>query len=101
MVRKLVLWLMLAAVVGGAAYGYLFYAVVALYDLDTPKVTYMFVIKKPARGTGFFYNHIDRQQTEKEVQRLLRSGLPVPWHMDYEFVELNAVYVMTMDNRNL
>ena len=101
MVRKITIWLMAAAVVDAIAYGYLFYAVVALYDMDTPKVTYLFVIKKPERDIGFFYNHIDRHETEKEIRKFTRNGKGVPWHMDYEYVELNALYVMTMDNRNL
>ncbi|MEW6267320.1 MAG: hypothetical protein AB1641_29965 [Thermodesulfobacteriota bacterium] len=101
MVRKLVIYAILLALVGGVAYGYLSYAVVALYEPTTPKVTYLFLVPKPYREAGFFYNNIDKKEMEQELKRLRTTNQPIPWHMDYDWVVNNSVYQITMDNRSL
>lgn len=101
MLRKLVLWGILLAIIGAAVYGWLSYAVIALYEPETPKVTYMFVVAKPERDIEFFYNHIDKSEVEKEVTRLRNTNQRVPWHLDYNWVLNNSVYQMTFDNRFL
>lgn len=99
MVRRIVIWLIVLGIIGGAVYGYMTYAVVGLYEPSTPKVTYLFIVEKPVRGFDFFYNHIDRTQLEKDVARYKQRNEDLPWHMNYNWVVNNAVYFFTMDNR--
>ena len=99
MVRRLTIWFFVLAILAAVAYGWLTYSVVALYDPNTPKVTYLFIVEKPVRGLDFFYNHVDKSMVEKQVAGYKRRGGEMPWHMDYNWVVNSAVYYFTMDNR--
>jgi hypothetical protein len=99
MLRKLFWWGLALAIIGGLAYGYMYYAVVALYEPSTPKVTYLMLVKKPERDFTFFYNYIDKEVIERQVKNIKASGQQVPWHMDYEWLEAHSIYTITMDNR--
>ena len=99
MFRKLFIWGLLLAIVAGIGYVYLFYAVVALYEPATPKVTYLIFVKKPERDTTFFYNHIEKSSFEKDVANYKRVYNAVPWHMDYDKLINGSIYMITMDNR--
>jgi hypothetical protein len=97
--RKVIIWLIVLAIIAGAVYGWMTYSVVGLYEPETPKVTYLFIVEKPERGFDFFYNHIDKARTEKLVANYKRRNDDLPWHMDYNWVVNNSVYFFTMDNR--
>ena len=99
MLRRLTLWGILAIIVGGLVYGYLYFAVVGLYEPSTPKVSYLIFIKKPERSSTFFFNHVDKKDTEKERYLLEYRHQPVPWHLDYDWVINHAIYTLTLDNR--
>ena len=99
MLRKLFIWLIIGVIVAAIAYGYMTYAVVALYDEDTPKVTYMYLVEKPERSGSFFFNHINKDMVEKELAILKARGEKVPWHLKYDDVVNRSVYVLTLDNR--
>lgn len=99
MLRKLFIWGFLGAIIAAVVYGYLNYAVIALFERDTPKVTYLFVVEKPEMGPDFFYNYFDQKAFDKEIRRLDRENIHIPWHMQYENIVADSVYHITMDNR--
>lgn len=101
MLRKLFIYLFLGAIVAGIAYGYLYYGVVGIYEPGQPKITYLCLVEKPAREVSFFYNHIDERMTKREIEVLKNTNRPIPWHLNYTWVINNAIYIHTMDNRNL
>jgi len=99
MLRKIILYLILLAVIGSIAYGWLNYAVVGLYDKESPKITHMYLIPKPERDTTFYFNHIDRPEVEQEIANLKEKGRPIPWHLDYNYVVSHSIYEYTFDLR--
>ncbi|MBU2549799.1 MAG: hypothetical protein KKB20_15400 [Proteobacteria bacterium] len=99
MVRKITLWVMLLAIVGGIVYGWMNYVVVGLWDRDSNKVTHMYVVPKPEWGTDVYYEHIDRKRFDLELAALEKKNQPVPWHMDYDYVVNQAVYDLVLDVR--
>ena len=99
MVRKISLWGLLLAFLGGIAYGYMHYAVIAFYEPDQPKITYLYLVKKPYRGFDFYYNYIDQKEVEKELVAYERKNLPPPWHLNSAWVVNNSVYNLKLDNR--
>jgi hypothetical protein len=99
MLRKLGLYAILAVIIAAVAYGWLNYAIVGLYDKDTPKVTYLFVVPKPERDTTLFYNHIDENMVTSELRKLKDRNRPVPWHLDYDYVVNRSIYHFTLDSR--
>jgi hypothetical protein len=101
MLRKFILYLILAIVIAAIGYGVMTYAIVGLYEPSTPKVSYVFIVEKPQRGWEVFFNHIDKRAVENEVKKLRDKGQPVPWHLDYNYGVNNSVYQITMDNRKL
>ena len=101
MLRKIVLWGFFLAIIAAIVYGYLHYAVVALYEPDTPKITYMVLLKKPSRGFDFFYNHIDKKTMENKIRGMRQRNQTIPWHMDYNYLMANEIYIHTFDNRNI
>ncbi len=98
MLRKIILWGMLLGLVAAAAYGWMNYAVVALYDKETPKITHVFFLEKPYRDATFFYNYIDRREIEKQIQLLESRGDKIPWHLDYNYVVSNSIKSFTLDS---
>lgn len=100
MLRKLFIYAVLAGLIGAVVYGVRTYAVVALYDKETPKVTYLFVLPKPQQSFDFFFNHIDRREVEREIAQRQATNQPIPWHMNYEYVVNQSIYHFTLDATN-
>ena len=99
MLRKFFIFLIFGSIIGALVYGYLYYGLVALYDTQTPKVTHLYLVKKPEKDTTFFYNHIDKKSFNREIKRLQKTSGHLPWHLKYEWVVSNQIYEMTLDNR--
>jgi hypothetical protein len=99
MVRQILLWGLLLAFLGGIVYGYMQYAVIAFYEQDQPKITYLYLVKKPNRGYNFYYNYIDQKEVEKDIQAYERRNIPPPWHMNSAWVVNNSIYNIKLDNR--
>jgi len=99
MLRKALIYMIFLSIIGAAAYGWLNYAVVGLYDKESTKITHMYLLAKPERDTTFYFNHIDRPEVEKEIANLRERGRPSPWHMDYNYVVSHSIYKYTFDLR--
>jgi len=99
MKRKIILYLMLACVVGAAAYFWLYYAIIAFYDKDTYNISHVYVVSKPERGVDFFYMHSDRKVVEKQIANLREKNQPIPWHMNYNEVLGRSIYDLVLDSR--
>ena len=95
MLRKLSLYVFFGLIIAGAIYSWRTYSAIVLYEPGNPKVTYMFVVKKPASGWDLFYNHIDQKKVEREIEVLRFRNQSIPWHMDYDRVVNSAIYHMT------
>lgn len=90
--RKAIFTLIILGILGALVYGYYTYALVALYDQETVKRTHFFLLKKPERGWTFYYNHMNRDEVEKEVAQLEYLRKPVPWHLDYKYVREHKIH---------
>ena len=98
MFRKFSIFVVLGIIAGAIAYGYLYYGVVVIYT-NNPKISVFHVVEKPYRDTEFFFSHINKGETEKEVKNLRMKGQDVPWHMLPDEVERLSVYEFVMDTR--
>ncbi|MEW5724443.1 MAG: hypothetical protein AB1896_15135 [Thermodesulfobacteriota bacterium] len=102
MLRKLFIYGLLLGILGLLVFGYMSYAVVALYEPGQPKISYLFFIPKPERNFDFpFFNYVDEDAAKKQVKKYEDKSLPVPWYLDYEWVVNHSVYHLTLDNRQM
>lgn len=99
MLRKLSIMLIFGVIIAGAVYGWMNYAIVGLFDPDSPKVAHLYLVEKPERSYDFLYNHINQAVAKKEIAQMQATGQPIPWHMQHEWVTGNSIYEFTMDNR--
>ena len=99
MLRKISIALIFGVIIAGAVYGWMYYAIVGLYDTQSAKVSHIYLVKKPERSYDFLYNHINQATTKKEIAQLQITGQPIPWHMKHDFVTGISVYDFTLDNR--
>ena len=99
MLRKLLLWAILLAIVGGVVYCWLHYVIIGFWDPESKRVTHMYVVPKPERGFEIYYDHIDRARTEKEIASLKERNEFLPWHMDRDYIMAHQVYDLVLDTR--
>lgn len=97
--RKVILWLIVLALIGGIVYGWLHYAVVGLYDPEIKQVSHMYVAPKPEWSFDIYYEHLNRERLERDIAQLKATNKPIPWHMDYNYVLGSYVYDFTLDSR--
>ena len=99
MLRKLSIILIFGVIIAGAVYGYMNYGIVGLYDLNSPKVSHLYLVEKPVRSFDFLFNHINQAIAKKEMAQIQITGRPIPWHMQHDWVTANSLYEFTLDNR--
>ena len=100
LLRKIFWWTLLLLVIAAAVYAYMTYTVIALWDPDSPKVSYLILLEKPQRDfSTVFYNYIDKEMYEREVARYTKKNQEPPWYLDYDWTWNNEIYHFTMDNR--
>lgn len=101
MFRKIVIFLIFASMLGAIVYGLYTYAVVALFDRESPQVTYFCLVEKPKQERGFsvYFDHINPDKYDRLIAIYKDRKQPIPWHMFYDDIKDNAVYVLTLDHR--